>query len=176
MTSIQSTADYSTQRITATLLTGCSTSATREKHWLAARAKFVFYALIPSDLHNEFQFSQNKTEILGNVKVEWGIQPNIQAVTNAVLFKRPNNGSMDLQYTLHTPYYTEDTVVARLKGDRPEDVWDIACTLFSPRSNQLAFANVSYMKLDNVNGTVRSKTPFTKLSQVGADFQVVSNE
>lgn len=83
---------------------------------------------------------------------------------------------MDLQYTLHTPYYAEDTVVARLSGDRPQDVWDIECNLFSPRSNQLTSAKIAYMKLDNVNGTLRSKTPFTKISQVGADFEVVSSE
>jgi len=120
------------------------------------------------------QVSINKTEVTGNMKVEWGSRVDPKAITNVVIFKRPDMSHIDLQYTLFTPYYSEDTVVAKFSGLCPEDVWNITSFIKVPRSNQLASAELSYQALDNVNGTISSQTPFKKLPRASAHFEIVS--
>ena len=114
--------------------------------------------------------SNNQSEMLGNVKLEWGYHPNSKSITNVILLKR-NNELMDLQYNLHTPYHKQDTVYAKVVSKKLTDHFDIKAHLYSPKSNLLSSAVVKYTSVYNMKGTVNSTTPFQQLPYAGGQFR-----
>ncbi|KAL0271734.1 UNVERIFIED_CONTAM: hypothetical protein PYX00_008731 [Menopon gallinae] len=121
------------------------------------------------------EISNNGSEVQGNLKWEWGNRPNSKSITNAVLYLR-NNRSMDFQYNLHTPYYSEDTIFAKVSSVKQDDHYDIKCELYKPKSNKLSAGSVQFSTIYNVNGTINTTTPFQQIPYGATNFKIISRQ
>lgn len=122
-----------------------------------------------------FQVSYNRSDLQGNFQIEWGKQEDAKAITNVFLMKR-NDKLFDAQYNLHTPYYKEDTVLAKLISLKRNDYFDVKAHLFSPKSRLLSFGEIRFADIYNMNGTVNTTTPFPQLTYAGADFDILTQK
>ena len=81
---------------------------------------------------------------------------------------------LDVQYNLHTPYHKEDTVLAKLISYKQNDHFDIQANLYSPKNTLLSFADVRFVDIYNMNGTVNTTTPFYQLEYAGMNFDILT--
>lgn len=107
------------------------------------------------------------------MKLEWGCQPEVKALTNVFLMKRDDK-FIDVQYNLLSPYYTEDTILAKLVSVKQNDHFDVKAHLYSPKSKLLSFGDVRFVNVYNMNGTVNTTTPFPQLSYAGTNFDILT--
>lgn len=121
------------------------------------------------------QISNNGTEVQGNLKWEWGNRPNSKSITNSVLYLR-NNSSLDFQYSLHTPYYSEDTIFAKVSSLKNDDRYNIKCELYKPKSNKLSYGSVQFNSIYNFNGTINTTTPFHQVPYGATNFVIISRQ
>jgi hypothetical protein len=113
----------------------------------------------------------DKTRMGGNVELEW----NNKRINNYLDLRRSQN-TWNVVYKLRTPKFDDkETLVTEMSYTNSDAYHNITCEAFYPENQSVAFAEVDFRELDNMNGTVNVTIPFRNVNYVGAHFNTKTN-
>ncbi|XP_066998183.2 uncharacterized protein Apoltp [Anabrus simplex] len=118
------------------------------------------------------KINTDKEKMVGNMCFEYGTG-DIKHVNNTLRMQRDNN-SLDLAYVLTLPQYEEDAFLATASLNKLPTFSSVRGDLFYPASRNIARAQVDFKGIYNMNGTIKSNTPFQGIPYAGINFKTAT--